>query len=466
MIAAALVALAVAQQPAVQQPVAQPAAHPVLTLDQALKDAQAHNPDLQVAQARLQQAKQIAWKVWAGYLPQITVGGSYTRNNVEAVIPFVTGYYVRDARTQQGPGFDPDQPQLGFPTSYYLYPSSITNVSIQRLDQLGAQAQLTQALLVPALWPAIANAYTAEKVAAMGVETARREVLFGVAQLYYGAAGLKAAIGVQERLLQLAREREKDADLRFRAGASLKLALLRAQIERSRAEEDLRRAQNGYASAKQALSTLLDRGSPDFEVEQPAPPSLPQDAAALREQALERRPDVAAARASEDLARGARTGTWFKYFPAVVGTGSYRVANVKGFTGTYDSWTLGLGLSWTIFDGGAREAEARENDARVAEAAAARHAAENKARDELARAMLDLDSARASKVKAEEQLKLARESFQLARVNFQAGAASDLEVQEAQTALSGAETAAVAEALNADLSALRVLKAAGAFNPQ
>ena len=453
MIAAAFVALALAQ------------AQPVLPLDQALKDARAHNPDLQVAQARLQQARQIAWKVWAGYLPQITVGGSYTRNNVEAVIPFVTGYYVRDSRMQQGPDFDPATPQLGFPTSYYLYPASITQVSIQRLDQLGAQAQLTQALIVPALWPAIANAYTAERVAEAGAEAARREVLFGVAQLYYGAAGLRTAIAVQERLVQLAREREKDADLRFRAGASLKLALLRAQIDRSRAEEDLRRAQNAYASAKQALATLLDR-APDFEVEQPASPSLPEDKAALQAQALEKRPDVAAARASEDLARGLRTGTWFKYFPAVVGTGSYRVANVKGFTGTYDSWTLGLGLNWTIFDGGAREAEARENDAKVAEASAARHASENRAKDELARALLDLDNARASKVKAEEQLKLARESFHLAKVNLQAGAASDLEVQEAQAALTGAETAAVAEALNSDLAALRVLKAAGAFNPQ
>jgi outer membrane protein TolC len=457
MIASALLALALSQQP-------------VLSLDQALKDAQANNPDLQVAQARLQQARQLSWKVWAGYLPQISVGGSYTRNNVEAKIGLPTGYFVRNVGTPQGPPFDPGQEPStenppGAQTPYILFPSGFAQVTIQKQNQLGAQAQLTQALLVPALWPAIANAYTAERLATSGAETARRELLFGVAQLYYGAAGLRTAIGVQERLLSLAREREKDADLRFRAGASLKLALLRSQIERSRAEEDLKRAQNGYASAKQALATLLDR-APDFEVEQPASPALPADPGALRAQALDQRPDVAVARASEELARGARLGTWFKYFPAVVGTATYRVSNVSGFTGTYDSWALGLGLNWTIFDGGLREAEARENDARVVEAAAARRSAENRAKDELARAFLDLDNARASKVKAEEQLKLARESFQLAKVNLQAGAASDLDVQEAQAALTGAETAAVAEALNADLSALRVLKAAGAFNPQ
>ncbi|HYV48928.1 MAG TPA: TolC family protein [Myxococcaceae bacterium] len=453
---AALVALALTQAP-------------VLTLDQALKDAQAHNPDLQVAQARLQQAKQLSWKVWAGYLPQITVGGSYTHNNVGAKIPFPLAYVVRNAGgPTSGPDdySDPNLPPTS-PTTYIALPSTtaVINVEIQKQEQLGAQAQLTQALLVPALWPAIANAYTAEKVATLGTETARRELLFGVAQLYYGAAGLKTAIGVQERLLSLAKDREKDADLRFRAGASLKLGLLRAQIDRSRAEQDLKRAQNSYAAAKQGLATLLDR-APDFEVEQPASPALPPDPATLAAQAMEQRPDLAAVRAQEDLARGARTGTWFKYLPAVVGTASYRVSNVKGFTGTYDAWALGLGLSWTIFDGGAREAEARENDAKVTEAVAARHAAENRAKDELTRAFLDLDNARASKIKADEQLKLARESYQLAKVNLQAGAASDLDVQEAQAVLTGAETAAVAEALNQDLSALRVLKAAGAFNPQ
>ncbi|HVE87966.1 MAG TPA: TolC family protein [Myxococcales bacterium] len=459
MIAAALVALALSQS-------SPPA---VLTLDQALQGAQAHNPDLQVAGARLQQARQVAWKVWAGYLPQISVGGAYTRNNTEARIMLPTGYYVRNVGQPQGPVFDPAQPTStdnppGAQTSYILFPSGLADVTIQKQDQLGAQAQLSQALLVPALWPAIANAYTAERLAGQVEETTRREILFGVAQLYYGAAGLKTAISVQERLLQLAREREKDADVRFRAGASLKLALLRAQIDRSRAEQDLKRAQNAYLSARQALATILDRAA-DFEVEQPAAPALPPDPAALQTQALDQRPDVAAARTAESLARGARTGTWFKYLPAVVGTATYRVANVTGFTGKYDSWALGLGLSWTIFDGGAREAEARENDAKVAETAAALHAAENKARDELARAFLDLDSARASRSKADEQLKLARESFQLAKVNLQAGAASDLDLQEAQAALTGAEIAAVAESLNADLSALRVLKAAGAFNP-
>jgi len=458
MISAALIALALCQAP------------PALTLDQALKEAGERNPDLLAAQARLQQARQLSWKSWAGYLPHVSLAGAYTRHNVEASVTVPLDFHVRDFGTPQGPAFDPARPEgtdnpHGGQTTYGLYPSEVVTAVLQKQDQLEAQLSVSQALVVPALWPAIANAYTAERAAASNAEATRRELLFGVAQVYYGTASLRSAIALQERLLALAHESEKKMAVRFRQGASSKLAVLRAQIERIRVEQDLRRAQNGYHSSRQALATLLDR-APDFEVEQPAPPALPEDVAALQAQALDRRPDVAAARAAEAQARGVREGAWYRYLPSLVGTATYRVANTQGFTGRYDSWALGLGLSWNIFDGGLREAEARESAAREAEAAAVRRGVENKARQELAQGLLDLDSARAGRAKAEEQVKLARESFQIANVSHQAGAATDLEVQEAQTALDGAENAAVAEALNTDLAALRVLAAAGAFDPR
>jgi len=72
-----------------------------------------------------------------------------------------------------------------------MVPSSLIEATIQPLNQLGAQAQLSQAIIAPALWPAIRAAYLGEEVAKLNVENARREVLFGAAQLYYGAAALK-----------------------------------------------------------------------------------------------------------------------------------------------------------------------------------------------------------------------------------------------------------------------------------
>ena len=439
-----------------------------LTLDQALHQAREQNLDLQVARARLVQANEISNKVWANYLPQIALGASYTRNQHAAAIDMPTGYYIRDMGNPAlgGPAFDPLQPigpenPPGSPSNYLMYPSGFDAITIQKKDQLGAQVSVTQALIAPALWPAISNAYLAEEVAELGVANAETELLFAVAQLYYGAAGLKEVVSVQERLLENARMREKDAKVRVDAGTVPPIFLVRAQIDRARAEQDLLRAQNAFASARVALSTLLNRDA-DLDVERPADP---EGAVAAASDRVDERPDVVLARRSLDLAEGSKDGVLYKYLPNVVLQGLWRVANMKGFSDSYDAWAITLALSWTLWDGGSRESEAREARAKVLEADLARQATERRAADEVKRARLDLESARAARVKADEQRKLADENMRLVTVSYKSGAATQVELSDATTALAAAEVGAVAEALNAQLAALRVQKAVGAFRP-
>src|SRR5512133_1527437 len=69
---------------------------PVMTLDEALAQADAHNLDLLQARERLEQSRLLARKAWSGYLPQLSGTGRYTRNSESASLPFVTGYYIRD----------------------------------------------------------------------------------------------------------------------------------------------------------------------------------------------------------------------------------------------------------------------------------------------------------------------------------------------------------------------------------
>lgn len=469
---AALLLTALAAEPA--------AGGPVLPLDQALKEAGEKNLDLRGAREKLVQTHELWRRVLANYLPQITVGGSYTRNQYEAKFSLPTGYYLRDMseyaasgqwdpHSVNGPDWDPytatgvDNPP-GKPANVIMMPSGMSDMTIQPYDSLALQAKLQQALVLPALWPAFKLADLGEDLAKVSVENARREVLFGVLQLYYGCVGLKEVISIQERLLQNNLDHEKDARVRLEAGALPKIALIRAQIDRSKAEQDLQRAKMAYASAKVALGTLLDREG-DFEVEHPAEPDAPQASPALLDQAQRDRLDLEIARRSQELAQKTYDSVWYKYAPNLVGFVTYTATNAKGFTGNYDSWAAGLQLGWTIWDGGLRESEQRENKSKVAEAELALKNAQNKARDEVRRALLDLESARSNRVKAEETVKLARENQQLVTVNYQAGAATQLEVSDANTALAAAELAAVSETLNAQLAVVKLVKAAGGFKP-
>ncbi len=442
---------------------------PVLTLDEALRQAAEQNLDLKAAQARLDQARTASRKVWANYLPQLSVGGSYNWNSTEATLAMPTAYFIRDVGEPQGPPFDPSRPPgvdnpPGAPTSLVQVPAQVVELEVQKQHQLGAQVQLSQALLAPALWPAIDQAYLSIELAELNVENARREILFGVVQLYYGAEALREAIGVQERLLESNRAHERDAQLKFEQGVVPRVALLRAQIDRARAEQDVVRTKNSYLSALSSLATLLDR-EPDFEVTRPPAPAVPGDAASLEAQALQDRPDLLAARKNVELAQKGRTGRIYSYLPSIGLTARYQLSNTRGFTGSYGTFTAGLGLNWVLWDGGLREADLREAGARIVQTQAEARAAENRVRDELRRAQLELESAEANRVKADEQARLAVENAELVQKSFEAGVATYLEVTDANVARRSAELSRVNEQLNAELAALRLARAAGLFNP-
>ncbi len=451
------------------------AAGPVITIQEALQRGAAANLDLLGAKARLRQAYQTSWKAWAGYLPQISAGGTYTHNNIPIEFKLPVGYALRQRTGPAGTvGNEPADPtglpgadQAPTPTAPYgdfITPSQVVEATLQKQDQLGAQVQGTQALFAPALWFAIRNAYRAEHVAELTYDATRREVLFGVAQAYYGTAALKKLVDVSGRLLEIAQRQERDASVRFKAGTIAKVGLLRAQIDRARAEQDLVRAKNAFFSARIGLATLLDR-EPDFDVAEPPEPPAPRDGAQLEESALRDRPDVRAIRESVDLARTGRNTVAAQYLPNVGAFGRYTWANVAGFSGENTAWAVGVALQWNIFDGGLREANLREANARIAEAEAARGGAERRARAEVRQAVLDLESAEANARKSREQRDLAAENQRLIDVSYRAGAATALEQADATAALRNAEIAAQTDALQAQLSALRVLKAAGEFDP-
>lgn len=434
----------------------------VLTLDQALRRAQDHNPDLQAARARLDQSKTLGAKAWAGYLPQVNASGSYTYNSASAEMIMPTQYGLP---IPEG-GLDPSM----FPAGggfIPVVPIDFVSLEIQKRHMFQGNLQVSQNLFAPALIPLIQNAGRALDAATLGLESTRRDILFATAQLYYAAASMREVAEVQKRQLEVTRRHEEDARLKVQQGTAARIVLLRAQIELATAEQDLRRAELSYASSKSALAALLDR-DPDFEVQRPPAPQPPEELPDNEADLVElsgTRIDLQAQRKNVEIAEGSRTAVLARYLPNLALFGQFNISNTSGFSGEYGTWMAGVQLSWNLFDGGLREAELRETAARIAESKANVTGAEARARDEARRALLDLATARSNRTRAQEQMRLAEENASLVRTAFEAGAASYLEVLDANAALTGAELAHVSESLNADLAVLSLARAAGLFDP-
>jgi len=462
---AALVLAQTAPQTAAQTGAPSPApARPakpvkVLTLREAIDSARKQNLDIQQLDARVQMARQLTWKAWSSYLPQVNAGVQVVRNEYEVSFDLPSGYWVRDMGTQQGPAGGGAVP--GNPTNFLVYPSALSSSVVVPLVQTQGQVRLSQALVAPQAWFLISNAYTAEKVIDHNIQQARRDILFAIAQLYYGVANLNELIVVQERQVVLTKERERDARVRFEAGTGTKVGLLRAEIDRAQAEEDLKRAQIDFQRAKLSLATALDRPD-DFDIVLPSAPPPPKGPN-LEQQALELRPDVKAAAENLELAYGQRTQLYMQYLPTIGGFGAYNYASTSTFNPNNFSWQVGIGLTWTLLDGGLREASIREATARIVEADAAKRLTDLKAVERVKQSQLDLEAAVANRSKAKERTGLAQENARLVDVAYKAGAATYLESTDSVQTLRQAEVGLVFESLNVDLATLKLLNAVGAF---
>ena len=439
---------------------------PLLTYDAALTSARARNLDLKAAQARYEAAREIVWKTASGYLPQVAASGSYTRNNVGARFAAPTGLYIREGVSETEFYAPPPTGLPGtVPTPALTVVPTYQSIVIQEQNQWQGQISGSQAILAPSLIASIRASTLTARASEFTFQNTRRQILFGVAQQYYAAAGLRRAAEVQAQLLEIETARERDAQVRYDAGSVNKIFLLRAQIDKTQAEQNLRATRYGYAASKAALAVLLER-SPDFEVDIPPDPALPADLGQLEDVAPSKRPDVLAVKTQADAAEANKTSVVLSYLPNVGFSGAYRITNATGFTGENTSWLFSFGLTWTLFDGGLREANLREASANVRASAAQAASLELKSREEVRAAQLQLESARANRDKAADQVRLAKENLALVRVNTAAGVATYLEQEDAIGALDKAALLLIQETLNAQLGVLALENAAGIYDPQ
>lgn len=400
-------------------------------LDALIAEALAHNTNVQIAAANVEQAAALLTQTRSQLFPALGVGAGAQRE-----------------RTRE-PAFAALIPNYPNPASAY-------------------QAAL-QASWEIDLWGRIRRQSEAAYANVLAGAEARRGVILTlvaqVATSYLQLRGLDAQLSVAHKTLDTYKESVDLFTLQFQYGQVSQMNVAQAQSQYETAAAQIPLIESQIAQTQSSLAVLIGRdpgpiarGKSMYELQ------LPQVPAGVPSALLERRPDLLQAE-QQLIAANAQIGAAKAlYFPTISLTGAFGNASnelSKLFSGPARVWSYAGTLAGPIFSFGAVSGQ-------VAQAEAAQQAALLSYRLAIRNAFADVDNALVANQKLHEQLDAQRKLVaalqqytELARLQYDGGYAPYSTVLQAEQALFPAELNLVSIRAQLFGSAVNLYKAMG-----
>jgi outer membrane protein len=240
---------------------------------------------------------------------------------------------------------------------------------------------------------------------------------------------------------------------------------LRAEAELAAAQEQLLTAQNAVALAKAALNQLLGRPTnAPIEVAPLPEPITPSSEALQTEtfltQALAHRPELRSAEAQIQAAQERVNLAKADKNPLLFLSSNYQRQTETGFSRDY-AWSVNLIVQFPIFDSGRRESVLQEQEALLQQALAQREQLQRQIALEVEQAVRNYQVALQRLNTARAALASAEEAFRLAQVRYEAGVGTQVEVLDAQVALTRARANEIQALYDAHKAFARLVYATG-----
>lgn len=374
-------------------------------LNRLIDEALAHNGDLLLAAARIEEARASLGLREADRRPEALLGAGIERSRA----------------TEKG-SFPPPNP---------------INNNFQVNAQVAYEADL---------WGRYRQASAAARADLLATEYAR-EVIRGslaadVAQAWFQIAALDAALRLNEETLDNRREALDLRRLRFDAGIEAELPLRQAEAELASVESSRAELERQLRQQENALALLLGR-SPRGLTEAPLdrgqvldaltpPPAIP---AGLPADLLARRPDI---RQAEQRLAGAEArvrATQAAIYPTLsltanLGSESKSLSDL--FSGPASIWGLGASLAQTLYNAGRTEAALKGDAARHEQALLDYEQTLRVAFREVLDALIASRQAREAEAAESRRVEALSRAAELAGLRYQNGVSNYLEVLDAQ----------------------------------
>jgi outer membrane protein len=407
----------------------EPAPQTTLTLQQALRRALEANSSAATARSQIAVSEAQVRQIRSSILPHLDLDTAVTRNSNEVA------FEVNGFRTTILPLYDYS---ARINLSQPIYAGRRESMALRqgRLSITSGQA---------------------------GLRSTEDMVLLSTASDYLGIVLGEALVDVEQKNLELALRRQKQAQAFYEAGEQTRVGVLRAETDQKAAERALAAAQQNrdLAASRLRLDLALDEpvaaslrvAAPDLKL-----PPLPT-AEALVVQAQAGHPAIQRADLALQIAQLETSKQGAARLPTVRAEGN--VLRQRTSFPADQTAALTIRLTMPIFDSGeisAKVAIAREQQ-RQAEITLAE--AKRQVKEDVLQALLNLRTAEKDLALAREQLAAAEAEYNQSFELYRAEEATSLDLQTSEAALASSRRAVVNGTLNRDLAELNVWSAAG-----
>lgn len=398
----------------------------VLSLAQCIKIALERNPETRASWQASRSAAAGVGQSKSSYLPSVDFTAGANRSDPVNL----------DSRQNTGPSNTFD---AGFGVRYLLFNGGARSAGLK-----GAEAELLNANFQ----------YSATL----------QNVVLKVEEAYYRLLAARELERVAEQTVRQTRYHVDLARARYKNGLVAKSDVLKAETEKAGADLELVRARSQVRISRGQLANDMGiRPSEDFDIaELPQKPHQQElaDVKRLMADAAANRPELRAALAKVESGRAGVRAAKARYWPEVTLNTDYGWRD-RTFMPDQDEWSLGVGISWPLFDGLNREYSIRRAKSDLAETTAEH--------DKLLRGVeLEVWTAYSRLVEAGQAIKAAQvlvasagESALTTEDEYKNGTTSIIEVTDAQTARTTADVRLVQAGMDWYTALARLERAAG-----
>jgi len=413
-----------------------------LTLEESINIALKRSSSLVIADAKVREAKAKVGETRAGFFPQVTGKGSYTRLDVA---PYMS------------------LSKFPFP----LPPGTPAEVKMGDDEMYNSSISVRQPIFTGFR---ILNGY---KMAGYGARAeefnykkTESDVIFNVESAFYGVLKAQEFEKVSEQALEQMEAHVRDLENMYKVGMIAENDLLKAKVQLSNVKLMRIKAANGVKMAKTAFCSVL--GIPlDTDVVlkakleyRPAAPVNLEDAV---KRALEERPEVRAMRYSLKIGQKAVSISRAQLLPSLmlIGNYNYKRPNRENEWKWYKSWDVTLALQMNIFDWGSIHYQTAQAKHRLRQMEAGFRQLKDGITLEVTQSYLALQEAQEKIKAAEENVRQAEENYRVTHEKFKQGMATNTDLLDANAMLTQARMEYIQALADYNIAKAKLEKAMG-----